>query len=380
MTTIGDLGPHRTPAANDYIETERDPTGTPVPGMSTLRSALYLMSGDVTATEAGVVTIANDAVDNDKLANITRGSVKVGGAANAPTDLVALTLGAILIGNGTDIISTTTPAFTGVVAHGGNRISGVGTATTDTDAATVDGALGDERIVYTNTGKLTTDAALTFDGTSLSLDGTLTTTGNVGVGVTPSVRLHVKPASADNARIFEWEVDWGTTKGGIQRSDFGGAEQGSIIWSSGAVGFAPSIATGATAADSNLAITIRGNSNIGIRTINQFGEGAGVIGIANAGTNPSTNPIAGGVLYSDSGAGKWRGSGGTTTTFGPAEPHCPRCDMDYAVEYENDKYGHFAVCMPCLLEEINRLGGKLKNVMIPHRKKEMIGRIKSLAV
>jgi len=48
------------------------------------------------------------------------------------------------------------------------------------------------------------------------------------------------------------------------------------------------------------------------------GLGLGVVSIPNATTNPSTNPTAGGILYSDAGAGKWRGSGGTVTTFGPA--------------------------------------------------------------
>jgi len=49
-----------------------------------------------------------------------------------------------------------------------------------------------------------------------------------------------------------------------------------------------------------------------------LGSGVGVIGIKNATTNPSTNPSLGGVLYANSGAGTWRGSGGTTTAFGPA--------------------------------------------------------------
>lgn len=53
-------------------------------------------------------------------------------------------------------------------------------------------------------------------------------------------------------------------------------------------------------------------------TTGAFGTGDGVIGIANATTNPSTNPTGGGVLYSDAGALKWRGSGGTTTTIAPA--------------------------------------------------------------
>lgn len=50
-----------------------------------------------------------------------------------------------------------------------------------------------------------------------------------------------------------------------------------------------------------------------------LGSGAGgIISIANATTAPTTNPSGGGVLYCESGALKYRGSGGTVTTVGPA--------------------------------------------------------------
>ncbi|MBN9695295.1 MAG: hypothetical protein J0L85_05800 [Zoogloea sp.] len=48
------------------------------------------------------------------------------------------------------------------------------------------------------------------------------------------------------------------------------------------------------------------------------GSGLGVIGIANATTVPSINPTAGGVLYVEGGALKYRGSSGTITTLAPA--------------------------------------------------------------
>lgn len=48
------------------------------------------------------------------------------------------------------------------------------------------------------------------------------------------------------------------------------------------------------------------------------GGGAGVFGIRNADTVPSTNPANGGVLYVESGALKYRGSGGTVTTIAAA--------------------------------------------------------------
>ena len=84
------------------------------------------VSGDVTITTAGAVTIGDDKVDNDKLANITRGSVKVGGASNAPTDLVAKASGQILVGDGTDVVS--------VAVSGDVALSAAGVVTIQSDA------------------------------------------------------------------------------------------------------------------------------------------------------------------------------------------------------------------------------------------------------
>lgn len=100
--------------------------------------------------------ISDDAVTNDKLANITRGSIKVGGVANVPTDLDAKTSGQILIGDGTDIKSVAvsgdaTLASTGALTIANNaitnpklasmvrgtiKVGGVGNAATDLNAKT----------------------------------------------------------------------------------------------------------------------------------------------------------------------------------------------------------------------------------------------------
>ena len=83
-----------------------------------------------------------------------------------------------------------------------------------------------------------------------------------------------------------------------------------------------------------------------------YGSGSKVVFVPNAGTNPSTNPTGGGILYSDAGAGKWRGSGGTTTTFGPAEPHCPVCGTDYGHEWDSQRWGRLHICINCLVDWI----------------------------
>ena len=53
-------------------------------------------------------------------------------------------------------------------------------------------------------------------------------------------------------------------------------------------------------------------------TTGAFGGGLGVIGIANATTDPTANPSGGGVLFVTGGALTYRGSGGTVTTIAPA--------------------------------------------------------------
>lgn len=64
---------------------------------------------------------------------------------------------------------------------------------------------------------------------------------------------------------------------------------------------------------------IRCSASAQIGSISQgFGGGVGVIGITNATTLPTTNPVGGGVIYAEAGALKYRGSSGTVTVIAPA--------------------------------------------------------------
>lgn len=63
--------------------------------------------------------------------------------------------------------------------------------------------------------------------------------------------------------------------------------------------------------------SLSNDGNIGLFT-NDYGSGAGCIGIADAGTAPSGTPSGGGVLFVDGGALKYKGSGGTETTIANA--------------------------------------------------------------
>lgn len=71
-------------------------------------------------------------------------------------------------------------------------------------------------------------------------------------------------------------------------------------------------------AASAVLIHVSDSRNLGIGTRTEFGSGAGVIGIQNATTAPTTNPATGGTLYAEAGALKWRGSAGTVTTLAVA--------------------------------------------------------------
>ena len=63
------------------------------------------ISGDATLASNGALTIAANAVSNGKLAGIVRGTVKVGNASGAASDLDAKTAGRILVGDGSDVAS-----------------------------------------------------------------------------------------------------------------------------------------------------------------------------------------------------------------------------------------------------------------------------------
>lgn len=58
--------------------------------------------------------------------------------------------------------------------------------------------------------------------------------------------------------------------------------------------------------------------SLGLGTSSEFGSGKGVVGIKNAATVPSTNPTGGGVMYTEGGALKYRGSSGTVTVIAVA--------------------------------------------------------------
>jgi hypothetical protein len=129
--------------------------------------------------------IKNDAVTLDKLADLARGSIIVGGASNAPTALDAKTSAQILIGDGTDLKSVAvsgdvTIASTGAVTIGAKKVTTAMLAdTADVNAKKINDPGSGEAIPVTgsgyveiavgNTAETNTLAVPTFVGQELTI-------------------------------------------------------------------------------------------------------------------------------------------------------------------------------------------------------------------
>ena len=158
------------------------------------------VSGDATIAAGGALTIAADSVENSMLANMTQGTIKVGGGSNAPTDLDASTDGQILVGDGTDINSVAVSgdislANNGAVTIAANAVEGsmlnsnvAGTGldygsnvlSVDVSDFMTNGS-NNRVLTATGTDGQNAEANLTFDGSTLALTGALTVSTNATI-------------------------------------------------------------------------------------------------------------------------------------------------------------------------------------------------------
>jgi hypothetical protein len=77
-------------------------------------------------------------------------------------------------------------------------------------------------------------------------------------------------------------------------------------------------------------------------------------------SEPAT-PAGAARMWSQSGALKAKGSSGTITTLAPAEPHCPKCGLDFAKEWEHPEKGKkLSLCLWCATAP----GGPLEGYVI----------------
>jgi len=120
-------------------------------------------STEVAMSAGGRLTIENDTIDNDKLANMTRGTIKVGGGSNAPTDLDAKTSGQILVGDGTDIASVAVSGDISLASNGAVTIA----------ANAVEGSMLNSNVAGTG---------LTYAGSNLDVDLSGESAVTIGAG------------------------------------------------------------------------------------------------------------------------------------------------------------------------------------------------------
>ena len=129
----------------------------------------------------GTSEIDNDAVTNAKLANITRGSIKVGGTSNAPTDLDAKTSGYILVGDGTDVNSVAvsgdvTLSSAGAVTIANDAVENAMIADDAVDSDQIaDGAVDNVHLAGSIENSKLSNSSVTVGSTAISLGSAATT-------------------------------------------------------------------------------------------------------------------------------------------------------------------------------------------------------------
>jgi len=226
--------------------------------------------------------------------------------------------------------TATGTGFTNVAGTGGNYAispSGTGTTATITLNAAPNIAVGDlisvngfTGVTAYNTGQGVYAVVTGVSNTSpfsVSYASTATGTATGGAVAVPSQAsitprsagtrgLTIQAASGQTANLTSWLNSSGTTLASVGSSGLLNASSGLST---------PNV----QGTDGLTAINLAGSRSIQIGSgTNQLGGGAGVIGITNATTVPTSNPTAGGILYVENGALKYRGSSGTITILGVA--------------------------------------------------------------
>lgn len=142
--------------------------------------------------------IKDDGVTNDKLANMTQGTVKVGGAADAPTDLDASTDGYILIGDGTDVKSV---AVSGDITITNAGVTTIGAEKVVESMLDIDNAPTDGYFLKWSTANgmewadvdvsAVSDSDIKYEDESANVDGSTTNFSLGSTPVTNSVQVYL---------------------------------------------------------------------------------------------------------------------------------------------------------------------------------------------
>lgn len=194
-----------------------------------------------------------------------------------------------------------------------HRVSGAGFEENITLAAYGDGyfhlhaggGAGDQYPLYIGTGW--TSGGAKRQTISLQSNGILNLGGNAG-----QCSLHIDDMNGSSSNYLQIS---GATAGNSPILVTRGTDT-NIQMSLDAKGSSGFVFTN-TAFASTL-FRIEGDGSLAIGAAGSFGGGAKVVFLANRTTAPTSNPTGGGILYAESGALKYRGSGGTITTVAAA--------------------------------------------------------------
>ena len=200
--TIKDAGVANAELANMAANTikVRDANSSGVPSDVALATTQILigdgtgftaaaLSSDATMTNAGVVTISDNAVSLAKMAGLARGKIIYGDSSGDPAALAVGSANYVLTSDGTDIswAAATTGDITGVTA--GTGLSGGGTSgsvTLNVEAA---------QTQITSLGTIAAFRSTGIDDNADALAMTIDSSENVGIGVTsPKTKLTIEGA------------------------------------------------------------------------------------------------------------------------------------------------------------------------------------------
>jgi hypothetical protein len=248
------------------------------------------------------------------------------GAASHVVDLLQYQTngGAAVLGGrnaNAQIYTGSTTPLTTAVGGATTATSGTGTTATLTTTSNHNLAVGDRITVagVTPTGYngtfIVTAAATNSVSYANATTGSQTVAGTVSVDAQASITtrsaatsgLIIRMSASQASNGFQVQNSSGSTLAGI---DGGGAIYTTVAMKT------PNIQG---SGDGLTAVTFSTGRNVQLAgNTASSGGGAGVVGISNATTVPTSNPTGGGILYSEGGALKWRGSSGTITTIAVA--------------------------------------------------------------
>jgi hypothetical protein len=281
-TTAGNFGGFPAGSAFLGVQTSANTVGALIRGGALQLNHLLLFQNS-TPTSIGGVN-ANSQIWTGSTTPLTVGAGGgINGVSANGTTVTISTTNAHNLSNGDRVtIAGLTPAG----YNGTYIISGVGTFSFNIANTTTGTATGSGTVVVDSQASITSRSAAT-----------------VGLLVRGAASQVVNPFEVQNSSGV---VIANVTAGGSVRAT--ATLQGASL---------SAVSDGSTVA------TLSSSGNIQFRGAASYGGGVGVIGIANATTAPSTNPSAGGVLFVNSGALQYRGTGGGNTTIVNADGTIP---------------------------------------------------------